>query len=476
MKTFVAMLLVFLPFTALHAQSDSAFAQTVDEILSKPSLRHSIWGVRVEEADGTVLYDRNSSSLLAPASNRKLATAAFAAECLGVHTRLQTRFRVDGRVSDGVLDGNLIIVGDGDPSLGGRFDFDRDVTLQPVVDALVRLGITRIDGGVIADVSLFDDDLIPGSWKNDNLGESYAAPVDALAWNENVVGFRADVDSCTDRFVDLTTDPHFVPGEVVVECDDDRSLRYRSTPVNEVLIRSTGSADSYPRTDRELVAIGSPALYAAQAVHDRLQRAGIDVNRYPRVSREPLAGELIATIESPPVGVLLATVLEVSQNLYAEMMLKRAAAATRPAPISYADATSAEEQFLRRIGVEGDQVDYVDGSGLSPDDLTTNRALITIVRWMAEPAREGFFSQVLARPAGEGTLRYRLKGYESRIAGKTGTINTVAALSGWADTLDGERRFFSIIVNHHTATSSEVRRAIDDIARLTADWQPATLR
>lgn len=472
MRLWIPLLLMYALAAPGMAQQTPRFADEIDRILDDPDLRLAIWGVRVEDANGTVMYDRNSSKLLAPASNRKLATAAFAAQCLGINTTLQTRIVIDGAVDGGVLDGNLVIVGDGDPSLGGRFVFDRDTVFEPAMEALRTRGIRRITGGVVADVSLFDDDLIPGSWKNDNLGESYAAPVDALAWNENVVGFRADIGGCPAVPASLTTDPHFVEGRVLVECgEEERMLRYRSTPENDIVIRSSGPAESYPRVDRELVAVDNPALYAAQALDDRLVRAGISRGAEPRVSREPVPGEVIASIESPPVGVLLATVLEVSQNLYAEMLLKRAGATSRSAPVSYGDALAAEEDFLRSIGVDADQVRYLDGSGLSPDDLITNRALIAIVRWMSQPPQEGFFRQILARPQGEGTLRNRLAGYETRVAGKTGTINTVAALSGWADTLDGERRFFSIIVNHHTTTSREVREAIDAIARLTADWQ-----
>lgn len=455
----------------LSAQSDARFIEAIEPLISTPQLRHAIWGIRIEREDGTALYDRNSETLLAPASNRKLSAAAFAASCLGIDTRLETRILITGEVGNGVLNGDVVIAGDGDPSLGGRFDHDRDAVFAPVVAALRSRGIRSVTGGVVADVSLFDDDTIPGSWKNDNLGLDYATPVDALAWNENVIGFRVEaVGNCSDPVAMITTDPTFPPATAEIACGgEEQELLYRTDASNRLRLRVDTGSEALPVVMRELAAVEDPALYAAQALDHALERFGITTSTEPRVSRQRVAGSVLDTIESPPVGVLLATVLEVSQNLYAEMLLKRAAAAVVSSPVSYSDALAAEERFLATIGVDPDQVDFVDGSGLSPDDLITNRALISIVRWIAQPERAGFFGQVLARPLGEGTLRYRLGGYESRIAGKTGTINTVAALSGWAITPSGEKRFFSIIVNHHTASTREARTAIDAIARIAAD-------
>lgn len=470
MKLVFLIALTVLAVGDLRAADPQVFRSRIDQMLEAPGLRHAIWGIRIEEADGQILYDRNSSTLLAPASNRKLFSAAFAAHCLGIDRQLATRILISGPVDRGRLLGDVIIVGDGDPSLGGRFDAERRDLFNPAIAALRARGIREIAGGVIADVSLFGDDRIPGSWKNDNLGEDYAAPVDAIAWNENVIGFRVEgTGSCMEPIVHVTSDPAFAPLDGSVICsEEERYVRYRADATNRLRVNAAVSPSAFPVVLRDLAAVEDPALYAAQALDDALRHAGVRVSRAPGYTRTPASGELIDTIQSPMVGVLLATVLEPSQNLYAEMLLKRAAAETREAPITYGKALAAEEDFFGEIGIDREQVRFLDGSGLSPDDLVTNRVLIAIMRWMSAPEREGFFRQVLARPGGEGTLRNRLTGYESRIAGKTGTINTVAALSGWADTVAGERRFFSIIVNHHTTSSREVREAIDAIARMAA--------
>lgn len=470
MRIAVALVLYLICASTALGADPAEFQTRIDAMLSSPGLRHAIWGVRIESAEGAVLYDRNSDLLLAPASNRKIAVAAFAADCLGIDRRLATRILVTGPVIDGRLEGDVVLVGDGDPSLGGRFEFNRNDLFEPLIAELRRRGVREISGGVVSDVSLFADDRIPGSWKNDNLGEDYAAPVDAIAWNENVIGFRVEVAGpCPDPRVLVTSDPAFAPLSGTVNCrPEENYIRYRADDTNHLRVHLAG-IERFPGTFRDLAAVEDPALYAAQALDDALRHAGIRPFTAPRYTRDSVSGELVSTILSPNIGTLLATVLEPSQNLYAEMLLKRAAAEVRAAPITYGKAVAAEEDFLTTIGVDPDHVRFLDGSGLSPDDLVTNRALLTIVHWMAAPEREGYFSQVLPRPGGEGTLRNRLAGYETRISAKTGTINTVAALSGWADTLSGERRFFSIIVNHHTTSAREVREAIDAIAGLAAD-------
>ncbi len=216
---------------------------------------------------------------------------------------------------------------------------------------------------VIADVSLFDRDTTPGGWKIGNIGADYAASVDALSWGEN----------------------------------------------------------EFP-VDR---AVPDPALHAATALRDALVAAGIEVSGAPRVNTEPRPwAERIATIPSPFIGQLLATVLKNSHNLYAEMLLKRIGDGT------YDGGFARERAFLTNaIKADGEAFRFVDGSGLAPDDLVTPETTMRILRWMNDPSRRAFWWATLAQPNNEGTLRRRLIPLEHRLRAKTGTINGVAALS-----------------------------------------------
>ena len=199
-----------------------------------------------------MLYSRNADKLTIPASNRKLFAAATIVDCLGVDAQLTTEIWRDGE--------DLVLVGDGDPSLGS-WRYERSDDFERAALELQQRGITRVRD-VIADVSLFDRVLIPGTWKYGNLGEDYAAPVDALAWGESEV------------------------------------WKDRSVP--------------------------DPGLHAATALRDALFARGIEITGVPRVNTEKRAwGERLLALPSPFLAHLLHAVLKNSHNLYAEMLLKR---------------------------------------------------------------------------------------------------------------------------------------------------------
>jgi D-alanyl-D-alanine carboxypeptidase/D-alanyl-D-alanine-endopeptidase (penicillin-binding protein 4) len=409
-------------------------------------LRGAIWGIAVVDDAGRVLYERNAHTLLMPASNRKLFAASSALHCFGLDHRFTTELWLDGT--------NLVIRGGGDPSLGGRWAFDRDAVFATFIDALRGRGIEAIDD-VIADASRFDRNTIPGSWKFGNLGTEYAAPVDALAYNENVVGVV--IDDCEKPLI--TTDPLFVPAIAHIVCGPGEPS-IRSDASNALTIEGTA-----PAGYKALVSIADPALYAAQALRDSLGRAGIIVRGVTRVNTTPRVwNERLAIIESPPVALLLATVLKNSQNLYAEMIFKGTAG-------TYEGAEELERRFLAdEVGIDSAELRFVDGSGLAPDDLLTPSAVVTILRWMNAPVRRGIFWNILATPGEEGTLRQRLLPLASRLRGKTGTINGVNALSGIVAGTRGGFRYFSIIINHHIAESAIATRAIDEMVSAIADF------
>lgn len=417
---------------------------TINAVVARPDLQHALWAIDVEDDSGAVLFERNAHTLVMPASNRKVFAAASALNCFGPDHRYATELWIDGT--------NLVIRGTGDPSLGGRFAFDRDAVFKTFIDSLRARGIGSVND-IIADVSAFDRITIPGSWKFGNLGADYAAPVDALAYNENVFGLW--IDSCTRPVV--MTDPLFLNGDANVTCGADRI----AVKVDEQNVVHVTGAMSKPFFD--LPAIATPGLYAAQAFRDALRHAGIEVRGTVRLNTTPQPWKVqIATIESQPLWELLAITLKVSQNLYAEMLFKSTAG-------TYADATDLERDFLtHEVGVDGAEFRFVDGSGLSSDDLVTAAAIVRTFRWMNAPARDGLFWTILATPGEEGTLRRRLVPLASRLRGKTGTIAGVNALSGIIAGKNGGYRYFSVVVNHHIAQSAT--NAIDDIVTAIADF------
>jgi len=446
-----ALLLAIVFAGCASARPQSSLSQRIDAITSKPAFDGAIWGIDVVDDAGNTIFARNERTLLIPASNRKLFAAATVTSCEALDSQIATELWRDGD--------DIVLRGGGDPSLGGRWAFDRDAVFAPFIAALRTRGITSVRD-VIADVSLFDRVTIPGSWKVGNLGSDYAVPTDALAYNENVAGIVAD--RCANPIV--TTDPPFVPATTAVTCGSGETI-VRSDGNNAILI-----AGRMPEHFQTLAGIGDPALYAAQALRDALRHANIAVNGTTTLNFAPRAWrERIAVIESPPLWPLLSVVLKPSQNLYAEMLYKGLSACAQPA--SYDASEEIERRFLTaEAGIPASDFRFVDGSGLSPDDLVTPRAVVTLLRWINEPSRRGIWSMMLARPGEEGTLHRRLLPFADRLHGKTGSINAVNALSGIIDGPNGTHRYFSIILNHHTANSSDALHAIDAIVGEIGTW------
>lgn len=445
-----------------------AVSRLVEQTMSDPRFAHSIWGIRIEEADGRVIVDVNGATRLIPASNRKLFTAAWVASCAPLDEPIPTDVFLEGEVVRGHLRGDLVIKGWGDPSFGGRFWTDRDRLFAPVLDGLRARRIHQINGAVIADASAFDRQIIPSTWKSGLLGYYYAAPVDAFAYNENVIGTVVTLSGCG---ASVTLDPAFPEVIDTTECDSGDHFAFHADDRNRVVLEGLLDGRSPSRQVDGLVPVRQPALYAAQALHDYLIRHGVKVVKPASLSTQPASrGTPDIRLQSSLLYEQLGIVLEHSQNLYAEMLLKRTAVSAA-GPATYGKALADERMFLTdAAGIAPAEFDFYDGSGLSPDNLVTPRAVIAILRYLAAPERRGVFLELLETPGGEGTLKKRLSGMEGRVFAKTGTINGVAALSGYVFSADGRMRFFSIILNHYTGPSLAARDAIDAIVRAAGEF------
>jgi len=435
--------------------------------MATPPLDHALWGVRIEEEGGQVIYERNSSRLFVPGSTRKLFVAATVADCYGLEATIPTRFLIRGSVTGPALQGDVIIQGFGDPSLGGRLEYetDRNRRFRPLLEWLNRNGVRRITGNVIADVSAFDDETIPRSWKTGNIGTYYSAPVDALAYNENVVGVRAVGENCP--VLSAISDPSFVPVHVEAICGEPGDTDVRFTSQNEAILTGT-----VPKNGMAILrAVSDPALYTATALADFLGNAGIEVSGRAVVSRGRTQALLVAEGESVPLFALLAILLKNSQNLYGEMLFRRLAIGTPPA--TYASAARVEREFLdSTVKLADEDFVFEDGSGLSDENVVTPGAVVRLLRYLdADPSRKGAFWSLMASPGEEGTLSHRLLALQGRLRAKSGTLNMVNALAGSVRSSAGRRvRYFSIMVNQGTSSSARTNELIDEIVMAIAQF------
>ncbi|HEY0591786.1 MAG TPA: D-alanyl-D-alanine carboxypeptidase/D-alanyl-D-alanine-endopeptidase [Thermoanaerobaculia bacterium] len=449
------------------APEPPSLAARIDAELERSPFDHALWGIHVEDENGTVVYSHDAGILMMTASNRKLFTTALTESCFALDERIPTELWIEGRVTGGVLAGNLVLKGYGDPSFLGRYDEGaRDARLEPFLAALRERGITRVLGSVVGDGTEFDREVFHGTWQIEDVGTSYQTPIDALAFNEDVAGVFYAAPDC-DSFV-VMTDPAFVDATTAVECGERERIAFSADAANEVRLEGTVKG-SDPGTRVELVSIRDASLYAAQGLHDFLVRGGIAIDAPPRTGTASRDASLAATIESPPLFELLATMMKVSQNLYADTLFKRASMGAEPA--SFERSLERERAFLTtEAGLDPTEFHFADGSGLSVRNLVTPRSIVRLLRWMDAGPRRGANFMIFATPGEPGTLSRRLAGLETRMRGKTGTISGVNSLSGYLIGRDGSRRYFSILSNHHTGGSKAAVQIIDAIVQQIANF------
>ena len=178
------------PVTAILSRT--ALGKVVDSVATDPKFRTAHWGMLIVDAlSGDTLYSRNAGKLFMPASNQKLLTGSTALAQLGPDFRFTTRFATRGTVRDGVLDGDLIVVGRGDPSFSDAMRGDYRNAFREMADSLSLRGIRQISGALRRGGNAFPDSSFGYGWEIDDLTESYGAVVDELFVNEGFLPVRS---------------------------------------------------------------------------------------------------------------------------------------------------------------------------------------------------------------------------------------------------------------------------------------------
>ncbi len=397
-------------------RTDSDLDQDLDcDLSSDPAVARALVGVRIESLrTGEILFQRNSDKLVVPASNMKLLTMSVAAERLGWQYRFETRLEAAGTIENGILNGDLIVTGSGDPSIVSP-DGGHPALFLEWAEALKQAGIHRVTGRIVGDDNAFDDTGIGAGWAWDYLADDYAAPSGALSYNENVVTIRVAPGKAEGAPATISTSP----------------AGHRFVIVNRATTGATGSAasvnaDRLPGSTQLTVtgrvpaggagaststSIDNPTSYFVEALRAALAARGVivaggawDIDDI----ENPVAGgtrRLIARRESAPLSALAANFLKVSQNFYGEMFLK-AIGRTPTRPGTAAAGRQVVRETLAAWGISADSFVMSDGSGLSRYDYVTADTIVTILKhvWQDEKLR-GPFLAALPVSAYDGTLR-----------------------------------------------------------------------
>ncbi len=439
------------------------------------------WGVLAVALDsGKVVYRHNADALFQPASNQKVFTTAAAIDALGPAWTTRTTIYATTEPDDGVLDGDLVLYGRGDPNLSGRFSTSNDPIepLRQLAGQVRARGITRVTGGLVADESYLSGPPHGSGWAWEDLQWHFGAEVSALSFNDNLATVRVTPGAAPGEPAVVTIVPDVgylrVDNQTVTVAGSGSSVSVNAS-IDNGTVTIGGEVGARNGGWNGEVSVHDPALYAAAAMRRALVDAGVEVVGPSRkldaymVRPEALAIDdllEVAAIDSQPLSVMTQVVNKHSQNLHAELILRLLGRTRGPADLPSDQAGIAVvTDFLRRAGLLVPGAVLFDGSGLSRLDRVSPGMLEGVMRAMAASPSSAVFFDTLPVAGVDGTLRHRLGGLQ--VHAKTGSLQTAKSLTGYATDASGRRIAFSIVYNN-PANSGGAIGQIDRIAAAIA--------
>ncbi len=453
-KLFIAQFLFFLSVGASFAQTAmQKLERAYDSFLSDPQVKNASVSLCVLDANtGKSLFTRNAQLGLATASTLKVITAATAFSILGKDFQYQTTLAYSGNITpDGVLKGDLIILGSGDPTLGSdRYQNKSHTVLTEWATAIKKAGIKKIEGAIVGDDRAFGTQTTPEGWIWQDIGNYYGAGTSGLSWRENQFDIHLKPGSrINDEIRILKTVPETPYLKIVNELKTgapgtgDRAYAFLPPYSSTVYLRgSWGIGIGKPGIS---AAIPDPAFDCAFRLQDTLNQLGIittqpaTTTRLMTLNNQPIADikQKISTITSPNLAEITYWFLKKSINLYGETLLKTIALKSGKAATT-ANGTSTVINFWANKGIDKNALNIIDGSGLSPGNRVTTMAMAHI---LFEAQRESWFSDY-----------YRAFPEYNGMKIKSGSINDVSAFAGYHTSAAGSRYIVVINVNNYSGS------------------------
>jgi len=443
------------------APMDSASGNTLQERLSSlvngNVSRISDTSIQIVEVDsGAVVAERNPHVPLAPASNMKLFTTAAAIDLLHPDFEVTTTVYARGPVdAAGTLEGDVKIVGHGDPTIGGRFhDNHATAVIDDWATDLKRAGIKTIKGNLIFEYGYMDTQYIHPTWPENQLVNWYEAPVSAFSMQEGCVQVRV-LPSKPGKPCVVQLDPPTSFLDLQSSCTTGRGLPFitRVRNTNTIVVRGGVPARTGPT--EVFVTVEKPIQYFASVTQEAFARDGIAVKGEVVVTPVDARPDWRAVAQhSTPLNVIVYVINKKSQNTYAEQLVKMIGAQEKHEG-SWAAGTGAVKEWLTgKLGVPANEFEPADGSGMSRDNRASANAFVHLLRYMwKSPYREDFVSSLPYSGDPDAKFGRRLKTapYARQVYAKTGYIVGVVGLSGYVHGASGKIYAFSFLFNrYHT--------------------------
>ncbi|MFC1887327.1 D-alanyl-D-alanine carboxypeptidase/D-alanyl-D-alanine-endopeptidase [Candidatus Cloacimonadota bacterium] len=459
-------------FTSFYKFSDTQ--ASISHVLQDSIYSHMQWGILIESMEHEeILYQINANKLFLPASNQKIITAATALHILKPDYTYQTKLYYSGEIVDSILIGDLVIEGNGDPSLTRDFYSDPRQMFISIADTLKSWGVKKITGNIIGDDNSFDDIGLGNGWMLEDLKYSFASELGALQINNNSVSIEIHPPARSNDHIviipDLNSSYYKIFNDLTVSSDSLTRIDIeRPIGSNDIYLSGIVQVGSPIRS--KTISLTNSTLFYLTVFKETLIDNGVEVEGIVQdcddienwhLDENKLS--LITKHNSPILLDLLKFMMKESNNLQAETLI-RSLGIDQNMTGSFENGKKVVQMFLLDMGIQPEDYAFYDGSGLSRYNLISPEQIVNVLKgsfkteerdlWMDTiPVRGNYdeFNNLIIRTKDKGNIR-----------AKTGTMSNIRCLSGYIE-LPGDTIVFSFMVNGHLLKTWEIDLLIDRI-------------
>lgn len=487
------------------------FQTKVLGLIQQPKWDSAFWGIEIVSLDdGTTLYALNAHKRFLPASNMKILTCAAMLDGIDPQERITTPIYVTGRIDKwGRVLGDLVLVGRGDPNLERRGykteheTFESNIypsSITQIADELQSKGIKTIEGDIVIDDTYFLHQPYGFAWTIEDTAWSYGAPVSALVINENKIAVKILPGEQSNDLALFQTSPMETGSKMVLNrvktVGNQQNTAVSLTHEQDSgLPLFTGSISLGQSELNYQVAVPDPARFAGSLLKAALMQRDVLVKGQVKSRilepEEALEGQEIrpkeirsgqytyaeearvAAILGVPIIDSLKIMMKESQNLYAECLLRLLGARITGVG-SIETGLAALGRFMVKTGTPEGSLKIRDASGMSRKNLVTPESIVRVLTYMDHHSQREKFLDTFPVGGRDGTLKTRFQRTPAagRILAKTGSMESVSTLSGYAQTTQGAHLAFSLMVNNEAGSQQEVREVLDQLCLWIIELAP----
>lgn len=460
LNQFISIWSVCTLFSLFTAQVRASSDWSLNLIQSKklnPNHFSLFWAAK----EGTPIVSHRSDQLMLPASITKLVTASAVLDYLPPGTKFKTRLMSSAKIEGDLLKGDLYLVGGGDPSFVSE-------NMWFLVNQFVRTGIKSIEGSIVVDDTLFDSIRFDSSRESVRVDRAYDAPVGAMSFNWNSVNVyvRPETSGNATVILDPESEYYKLINKVKTVSGMAQSVqvdRVWDAKTKKEVFTVTGKIGRNVKEQVVFANINHPDLWSGHNLKSFLSQRGIQVKGEIRTGKLPSSASLLAESESKPIEHIVADMNKFSNNYVAEMLTKQMAL-KKMKQGSIEAGIGVILEHVKSLGLPSDEIKLINPSGLTRKNRMSSHALWKLLDYQ----KHNFSTQpelLSSLPIGgvDGTLKRRFKNDNliRKVRAKTGLLNGVTSLAGYADGKSEPTAF--VFIYNGPGDAGRVRETMDEI-------------